>query len=383
MSTYEDTLLAARFAALAPRPLPGDWDDVLDRAGALRPRRRRLARPLWHGGRRRKLIVALAVAVLVAAVAAAAYGTVRVLILDKGFIGLPPEGATPSAPESGELEIFYSVTDPAGKLGRSQAWVYDDGRLIWLREKADIPERANPFSTGFLEQRLTPKGVELLRSEIASTGEFGDEAPRPPSLPPCPKGVSPFDNECEPPASPPAPNEPLTVPFYTTIEVAGLGRLVRVDGARDLERLEVRLSDPESWLPADAWADREIRAYVASKYAVCYGGWPPDEPMERSRVLALLPAAARDLLEKDAPLREGPLFGSPGHFRPSHRFCFDASTEEARALVAALDDAGVERKDTAVRLSYRAEAPGPNPGAAVVFFEPYLPHGDFICSVCG
>ena len=30
MSTYDDNLLAARFAALAPEPLPGNWDDVLD-----------------------------------------------------------------------------------------------------------------------------------------------------------------------------------------------------------------------------------------------------------------------------------------------------------------------------------------------------------------
>jgi hypothetical protein len=107
MSTYEHDLLTARFAALAPRPLPGDWDDVVDRAGALRRRRRRFGRSLWRGGRRRKLVVALAVAVLVAAVAAAAYGTVRVLFLDKGFIGLPPVGATPSAPESADLVLHW------------------------------------------------------------------------------------------------------------------------------------------------------------------------------------------------------------------------------------------------------------------------------------
>ena len=93
MSTYEHDLLTARFAALAPRALPGDWDDVLERSGPFRPRRRRPARSLWRGGRRRKLVVALAVAVLVPAVAAAAYGTVRVLILDRGFIGLPPVGS--------------------------------------------------------------------------------------------------------------------------------------------------------------------------------------------------------------------------------------------------------------------------------------------------
>ena len=34
MSTDQDNLLAARFAALAPEPLTADWDEVLDRAGA-------------------------------------------------------------------------------------------------------------------------------------------------------------------------------------------------------------------------------------------------------------------------------------------------------------------------------------------------------------
>ncbi len=36
MSAYEENLMAARFAALAPEPLPGDWNDVLGRAGAAR-----------------------------------------------------------------------------------------------------------------------------------------------------------------------------------------------------------------------------------------------------------------------------------------------------------------------------------------------------------
>lgn len=345
-----------------------DWDDVLSRSGVQR--------------RRRRLLVALAATAVLAAATASAFG-MRALLLDKGFIGLPPEGATPSTPDSGELEIFYWVADPNGTLGRSRAWVYADGRLIWLREGSDLPESANPLSTGFLEQRLTPEGVELLRSEIASSGEFGDEVPPPPSKPPCAKGASPADNDCVLPTPPPAPDEPLTVPFYTTIEVADLGRLVHVDRASDLERLEARLSDPASWLPENAWADRDIRAYVSSKYAVCYGGWPPDHQVERSRVLALLPPAARDLLGGDTPLRQGPLFGEPGNYRPSYEYCSDMSTEDARAIAVALDDAGLQRQG-AFRLNYRLEARGTGPETrAFIYFEPYLPHGEITCSACG
>ena len=98
---YEDSRLSGRFAALAPEPLSGNWDDVLDRAGTARNRRR--APP----DRRRRLVVVLAALALATALTTAAWAIVREFVLDKGFIGLPPVGATPSAPESGELVIQY------------------------------------------------------------------------------------------------------------------------------------------------------------------------------------------------------------------------------------------------------------------------------------
>ena len=334
-----------------------DWDDVLRRSGVKR--------------RRRRFIVLVAAAALVAVATASAFG-MRLLYLDKGFIGLPPEGATPSSPASGELEIFYWGH---GDL----AWVYGDGRLISWRTGSDLPESANPLSTGFLEQRLTPEGVALLRSKVASTGLFDHdrvlviehgEAPR--SV-----GVRNGDRlvrvgvvrEC---ANPDAPCL-LPIPGATN---------ATPEQANALYRLDRRLSDPASWLPESAWADRDIRAYVSSKYAVCYSGWPPDQQVERSRVLALLPAAARDQLG-GASLRQGPLFGEPGNFRPSHEYCSDLTTDEARGIAVALDDAGLERADGANRLHYRIEAPGSNPDEASVYFEPYLPHGEILCTVCG
>lgn len=366
MTTFDDSVLGTRFALLATDPLTGSWDDVLARAGATR-----------EPGRSR-LVIAFAVVAAVATLAAAAVGAVRYFVLDKGFIGLPPVGATPSSSEPAELEIFFRVGHP--KLGRSRAWVYADGRLIWLRERADIPEAANPLSTGFLEQRLTPEGVDRLRSEIASAGDFGspNELAPPPDKPPCPSGVSPSEGNCQPATPEPAPDAPITVPWHTPIDVAGLGTLVHVDHARDLTRLQTRLSDPGSWLAASAWADQDIRAYVASEYAVCYSGWPPDQPVEPS---PLLPSAVRDLLD-DASLRQGPLFGGPGNFRPSYEYCADRTTDEARAIAVALDDAGFQRQG-AYRLNYRLEAPGSNPSEAEVWFEPYLPHGEITCSVCG
>ncbi len=347
---------------LPATPGSADWEDVLRRSGA------------GHVGRRR--LVALAAAVLVIVVgAASAFGGVRAFILDSGFIGLAPLGATPSTPESGELEIFYWVADGApgeGSDGRSRNWVYADGRLI-----------SDRFSNGLVEQRLTPEGFELLRSEILSTGQFSLEPPPPPPPPPCPLGESSGDNGCAPPQPLPLPGEPLETPFGITIAVRDVGSLSRVDRASDLYRLEERLTYPASWLPASAWVDREVRAYVPSTYAVCYGGWPPDQPIEPSHLVTLLPPAAEDLLRaKDITRNEG-LFGSPGDFHVVANHCSDVTNEEAHMLAQAFDDAGFERVTRAARLGYRFETPGSNEKNAEIYFEPYLPHGELMCSVCG
>jgi hypothetical protein len=334
---------------LPSTPGSSDWDDVMSRFRA-------------RQGRRRRRMIVLAAAALVTVGTASAFG-MRGFFLDRGFIGLPPEGATPSTLESAKLEIFYWVSSPQlrrapsgpwdGNLGRSRAWVYADGRLLWLRE-ADLPEGANPWSTGFLEQRLTPKGVELLRSEIVSTGEFGDDQP--------PRGSE-------------------RLPFYTTIQVRNGERLVPVTWASDLARLEARLSDPESWLPASAWKDRKIRAYVPSRYKVWYSA--QSQTMEPSRILALLPAPVEKMLRAKRRTRTRGAVGTPGHLRAVYNYSSDVTTEEARALAAAFDNAGVERFEPARLLGYRLEARGRSGNTVFITFEPYLPHGEATCSACG
>ena len=242
---YDDRGLSGRFAAVAPEPLSGNWDEVLDRAGMARNGRRRFERSRAVLGRRRRLVVVLAALALATAVATAGWAIVREVVLDKGFIGLPPVGATPSVPESGELVIQYrldTITEGLERPDGARGWVYADGRLITLRHKSDLPEAANRWSSGFLEQRLTPEGVELLRSEIVSTGLFDHH---------------------QAPGSTSSPHD--------VIQVRIGDRLVRVQ-ADFPDRLDQQLADPESWLPASAWANRQIRAYVASRYAITYGG---------------------------------------------------------------------------------------------------------------
>ena len=92
-----------------------------------------------------------------------------------GFGGLPPEGATPSKPLRGELVMKDS--------GEGLPWhavnVFADGRLIWSRQVEDIGAEGGPANLvpRWIEQRLTPEGVELLRSgAVPLGGQFENPA---------------------------------------------------------------------------------------------------------------------------------------------------------------------------------------------------------------
>lgn len=380
MSTYEEGLLAARFSALAPVPLPGDWDKVLDRAGAARKGRPWLERPAAHLGRRRRLLVVLAVVALVAAVSTAAWAIVREFVLDRGFVGLPPVGALPSTPESGELIVSFRGRSTTLGLRLNAVFVYADGRMIWLRE-GRVPAGANDERSGFLEQRFTPEGVALLRDKVVSTGLFDHD-------------------------------RALVTrhAFSGSIEARNGERLVRVSWIaraklrdspgsyvgrtaatvkqeRAIEWLDDVFAHPASSLPPSAWQQRTVRAYVPSSYATCWAHRPersPDVPtpsINRSRVLTLLPDAVEDVLRRRGPV---PWADNP----PTA--CSVVPTEEARAIARALDGAGLEERvvgngiDAGLGgLTYRFKAPNGRPGYIYVFFEPILPHGEWVCTPCG
>jgi hypothetical protein len=348
MSTDQDTLLAARFAALAPEPLAGNWDEVLERAGTA-PEGHRAPdySRVVHSPRRRLIVVLAAVAVV--AVATASAFAVRALT-DNDIVGLPPVGATPSAPGKGVREMFFWVPGPrAHDYARSSTWVYADGRVIRFGARQangrPLREAFNRWSMGFVEQRLTREGVRLLRSEIVSAGGFGDAQP--------PPGSDPLGNGA-------------------TIEVRKGDQLVHLRWASDLARLEARLTDL-SWLPASAWKQRTITAYVPSRFKVCAAvmsknGGGRDQGMSAARIVALLPEAAQNVLrDREWNAREA----GPG--------CFAVTTNEARPLATALEDAMPAKKG---RLSYRFDAPGPSRQVWITF-NPYLPHGKTHCLWCG
>jgi hypothetical protein len=74
-----------------------------------------------------------------------------------GFDGLPPAALPPSAPLRGKLVKSFGRVDRPSATTWSAAFLYADGRLIWARS-------ADGSTTTWIEQRLTQKGVDLLRS---------------------------------------------------------------------------------------------------------------------------------------------------------------------------------------------------------------------------
>jgi hypothetical protein len=81
---------------------------------------------------------------------------------------LPPEGAAPSSPETGN--VIARFKRPIGPFG--WVFVYADGRVLSVEV---------PGSTHFVERRLSPEGVELVRSGAVEPRRF--LRPAGPSLP--------------------------------------------------------------------------------------------------------------------------------------------------------------------------------------------------------
>ena len=355
---------------------------------------------------RRRRLVALAAAVLVVVVGtASAIGGVRALILDRGFIGLPPEGATPSAPERGDLVVHWvgrSGTHARGRYAAPlvRAWVYADGRMIWSEESSQssrsVPEGANEFTSGYLEQRLSPDGVEFLRSGVAELFDRSRALVQ----------TVPDD------ASPGLPGGPvLIVPpfqgfFWGVLEVPSGDRLVSLrwgdletgehfggtkatpEQLSALRRVDALLTDPASVLPASAWAVREVRAYVPTHYAVCIDTSPPKDA---SQLLSLLPTRAADLLrDKSRTSSEADLLTNidqvPGHMVVIGRsvtYCSKLTTEEAREVAEALSGLAQDQDFHGVVLAYRVAEAVNNLNPTSIWFEPYFPHGQVTCSACG
>jgi hypothetical protein len=232
--------------------------------------------------------------------------------------------------------------------------LYADGRLIWVRDQRLPSSAGEPRLTieqvrktgvplGVVEQRLTPAGVELMRQATIGDGlgelgihDTGDDETRW-NLP----GV-----------------------LWGGLELAE-GDLVHDKVWADYE-WPGRLADPAAWLPASAWEDQRIGAYVPTTYGVCANA-PDDRP---SRALDLLPERARKLLDRTTDALDLPA-GDALAGR-----CLQAATDDARAIAAALEEAGLPLELGEHALGYRLDAD------EELWFLPVLPDGQVVCE-CG
>jgi hypothetical protein len=245
-----------------------------------------------------------------------------------GLPRLPPPGAMPSSPENGELVAsMWEHEGAPGSFGNGWLYLYADGRLIWEQ----LDPNPNP-TAGWLEQRLTAEGVEVIRSEIIASGLFDPDRP------------------------PPEPNDGLPREVNGgNIQVRNGDQLVYVN--RVVPELMERLAELWSWLPDRAWEDTEAKAYVPSRYAVCTHSGFYGIPTGTAGLPSELPAAIHASLARARQLHLESLVGvDPAGFHgaeDSTEYCFDLPTEEARNLAMTLDEAGVEEP---LRVQYSGSA---------------------------
>jgi len=300
-----------------------DFRDALIREARQRARRRRL---LYAG-------VAAGMAGAVVAVGIVASPTSSTSPAPTTVDDLmPPAGAAPSSPEPGELVAAVVKSDDG-------AWyLYSDGRLISIDHRATPP--------GWMEQRLTPAGVERVRSEFLASGLF-DASNQPDGLP----------RADESPSSGPRVREG--------------GRLLVAKDGTGAQRDAAPCGTRHEWgtpcylvsylrglqlsIPRDEWAERELTRYVPNEYTACFTPLPPVVrflppplgllflPFFMSRpppsapdlptVLAQMPPPVFELLGNRVPTPD--LHGMSPDMSPG-KSCFDLTVAETRAVAASL-----------------------------------------------
>ena len=268
-----------------------------------------------------------------------------------GFIGLPPEGATPSTPARGALVLRFMFLQGTGDAGRFGGGVYEDGRLIWWR--LGPPE--NPDGTtqrGHLERRLTPEDVELLRAELLSIGLFDHDR----------NLVGPV------------------VPHSGELEVPSGDRLVRVTWGDCCGRVQADVASVtptpaqvsalgrlEEHLNALAWQDGEKEAYVASRYALCL---ETEQDVGTDRLFASLPSQAESLVRSwDLTYRT---HADPT--LPYYSRCSSVTIGQARALARTLEEVGISQGAFGDEVTYDVLSRHPDRTDVMVAFYPLLPH---------
>jgi hypothetical protein len=271
------------------------------------------------------------------------------------YAAMPPFTAEPSAPDTGELvaAVTWRTDDEAWMNGAM--YLYADGRLISISGVDDAT-----LGSGWTERRLTPEGVELVRSEILSSGLFdpGRETPSP---------LGTFGN---------------------SIVVRDGDRLLYPQWVGDVPDsfLEVvaHVRDLNAWLPEHAWEQREQEQWDPAHYGVCFRRetGTVDSPLEETA--ATISALDPGVADVTADAR---------HWQPPHVLstepgpdCYDVKPAAAHGLARGFERALDDPLLTAVSRGedgYEFEAAPPLSALIHISFVPLLPDGELaIVEVC-
>lgn len=266
-----------------------------------------------------------------------------------GAMHLPPPGATPSTPEHGELVATIAFSAHNTQVGEASFNLFADGRLIRLGNVGPDVADNEAVPGGVVEQALTAEGVELVRAEFLASGLFD-------------------------PDDPPASGDVLSA-CWCVIRVRDGGQLRSTGTAWDpsgaapvVQRRADRFVDYiagfDSSLPARAWADREIRTYVPSRYVVSVYG-PADANGAHHPLTDPAAALAQWVPAEVADLVAGANRGPGALLTPA----------DAQQLVEALDEDGISTSYWAPRLQYQLYLPEGTELFAYVDLTLLLPDG--------
>ncbi len=246
------------------------------------------------------------------------------------------------APAVGQLVLHLQTWSSGIDPDFVELAVYADGRVIWVTDER----------VGYVEQRLTPEGVERLRSKAISTGLFERDGAL------AIDGVGWGNIKVR-------DGDRLVIVAWgqDPVNVSGLGledSFVRATSAQAVEvtKLEAFLGDPVTWaLPHEMYEQREVTPFVPTHLWVGYDRSRPD--------LSKLPSPAREVATRILE----PLFLGR---------CQNISLDQAREIAQVLALAGIIAPDYDVRLGYAFTVPS---STSFVHAHPALPHD--IGTVCG
>ena len=290
-------------------------------------------------------------------------------------VGFPPPGIGPSTPVTGRSVVsFYSEdvhsvgTGEPDEVERTVVDVYADGRLVWSRcvfeawtggrrQRAD-EDGCSPGSlagpegsagTGWVEQRITPEAVELLRNELLSTGLFERDF------------ESVTTNSTE-------------LVDYLSAEVEGPSQRLNVradyqsldfnpptpDVEAGLQHVQDIFLDLEAWLPATAWEETEVTAIVPPAYTFWFKQGRNAETV------------IRDAISLEVVLLEADELPPPADELLTRKGCDVVTLDEARAVIEGFEAVGITASIEMSSMDILAFLVVDDEPASAVYLEPHL-----------